>query len=458
MLSNLAPEKIEELIGIQGYVARGRGIGGVIKLKPEDFLTWEILTDGSNAKEAYESWDGLSKGIGDFILAIMRKRRIDTIRAVTLIAKKLGVKPKTISICGIKDKMSISWQFITIPSSPTLANELRIDETIHVLPLRYTLHKLTSKDLAKNAFEITIRKTSGKHEEAIQIIQELKSRGLPNYYGHQRFGITRPITPIIGRLVMEEKLEEAVITFLTAYSPLESSKNREAREKLSNDFDPAKALEYYPKTLRYERMMLNYLTRKPNDYQGALRSLPLRLRRLMIESVSALIFNKTLSKIISSNLLNELELGDLVIKLDIFGRPEPGRPIEVIRGNIDQIERLVKQGKFGIILPVPGYLSPIPKSRKGELLLKTMKELKIDLKMFRLKTLPEASTRGSLRPIIVSKWDCRPIGMADSSLKLSIRLPPGSYATILLREIMKPENPLTFIGKTVNSDGVNVSG
>ena len=357
MISNLTPEKIEELIGIQGYVAQGRGIGGVIKLKPEDFLTWEILTDGSNAKEAYESWNGLSKGVGDFILAIMRKRRIDTIRAVILTAKKLGVKPKTISICGIKDKMSISWQFITIPSSPTLPNELRIDETIHILPLRYTSHKLTSKNLAKNAFEITIRKTSGKHEEAIQIIQELKSTGLPNYYGHQRFGITRPITPIIGRLIMEEKLEEAVIIFLTAHSPLESPKNRKAREMLSSDFDPAKALEYYPKTLRYERTILNHLARKPNDYKGALRSLPLRLRRLMVESVSALIFNKTLSKIISSNLLNELELGDLVIKLDIFGRPEPGRPIEVVKGNIDRIERLVKQGKFGIILPVPGSVS-----------------------------------------------------------------------------------------------------
>ena len=458
MLSNLTPEKVEEFLGIQSYVTQGRGIGGVIKLRPEDFLTWEILADGLNAREAYESWSGLSRGVGDLVLAVMRKRKVDTIRAATIIAKDLGIKPGMIGVCGIKDKMSISWQFITLPSTSITSNGLKLNETIHLLPLRYTSRKLTSKDLAKNVFEIMIRNIDGDAEEALEIIRELRSKGLPNYYGHQRFGIARPITPIIGRLMMEGKVEEAVITFLTAYSPLESSKNREARKRLSEDFDPRKALEYFPKTLRYERAVLNHLARRPNDYLGALRSLPLRLRRIMVEAVSALIFNKTLSRIVSSNLLSELELGDLVVKLDIFGRPEPGRPVEVVRGNIDRIERLVKQGRYGVVLPVPGYLSPIPKSGKGELFLRVLEELGIDLKMFRLRVVPEASTRGSLRPILVARWGCRLLEADGSSLRLLMELPPGSYATILLREIMKPRSPLAFIGKTVNSDGVNVSG
>ena len=168
MLSNLTPEKVEEFLGIQSYVTQGRGIGGVIKLRPEDFLTWEILADGLNAREAYESWSGLSRGIGDLVLAVMRKRRIDTIRAVILTAKKLGVKPRTISICGIKDKMSISWQFITLPSTSITSNGLKLNEIIHLLPLRYTSRKLTSKNLAKNVFEIMIRNIDGDAEEALE--------------------------------------------------------------------------------------------------------------------------------------------------------------------------------------------------------------------------------------------------------------------------------------------------
>ncbi len=457
ILRDLKPEDVEKLIGIECYVTRSAGVGGVIKLKPEDFQTWEVLVDGLDAKDEYESWKGLSRGVGDLVLAVMRKRRIDTIRAAAAIAKLLEISSSDISACGIKDKMSVSWQFITLPSD-VAQSELKLDTTIHVLPIRYVSRKLTSRNLAKNLFEILVRMVSGSLEDAEACLEELREKGLPNFYGHQRFGIARPITPIVGRYIIEGRLEEAVKAFLADYSPLESPRNMEARKRLSEDFDPAKALQYFPKTLRYERAILNHLARKPGDYLGALRSLPLRLRRILVESVSAQIFNKALSRIASAGLLKELEVGDLVVRLDRFGRPEPGRPIEVTRGNIEQVEKLIRQGRYAIALPVPGYLSPIPRSGKGDILLKVMDELKLEFKMFRLRSIPEASTRGSLRPLIVPKWSCAISEPGESSLRISMSLPPGSYATILLREIMKPETPLAFIGKIVNSGGVEVSG
>ncbi|RLG04957.1 MAG: hypothetical protein DRN61_02010, partial [Thaumarchaeota archaeon] len=81
-----------------------------------------------------------------------------------------------------------------------------------------------------------------------------------------------------------------------------------------------------------------------------------------------------------------------------------------------------------------------------------------EFRMFRLKSCPEASTRGSLRPITVPRWSCKILEFSGSSLKLSIELPPGSYATVILREIMKPKTPLAFIGKTINKDGSEGSG
>ena len=458
MLSNLTPEAIESLLGIEGYVTKTRGIGGVIKLKPEDFLTWELLTDGLDARSAYRSWRGIPKGLGDHILAVMRKKGIDTIRACTMIAKSLGIKPGAIGVCGIKDKMSISWQFITIPSGSMVSHGLRINELIEVLPVSYTERKLTSKMLAKNIFEITIRDSSGDLEEARKCLQELESIGLPNFYGHQRFGIARPITALVGKLLVEGRLEDAVKAFLVEQSPLESTRNREARRMLLEDFDPHQALKYFPKNLRYERAILKHLAEKPGDYLGALRSLPLRLRRLLVESVSALIFNKALSRIISENLLREIEVGDLAIMLDRFGRPEPGRPIEVSSGNLSQVRMLIERRRLAIAIPSPGYLSPIPKSRKGEILLEVMRELNLDLKMFRLKACPEASTRGSLRSIIVPRWSCRASNLDEASIKVFVELPPGSYATVLLREIMKPNTPLVFVGKMINNDELVGSG
>lgn len=457
-LSQLRHEEIEEFMGIRGYVTETTGTGGVIKVKPEDFLTWEILVNGMDARMIYDSWTRYGEGFGDHILAVMRKRGIDTIRASTIIARELNLKPKMISICGIKDKVSISWQFITLPRNSIRPEGLKLGELIHVLPIRDSPRPLNSKFLARNIFEVIIREIRRDLVEVRSCLEELQSKGIPNFYGHQRFGITRPITPIVGKLMMLGKIEEAVKEFLTDSSPLENEGNRRARERLSRDLNFESALEYFPRSLRYEREVLRYLVTHEGDYRDAIRVLPLRLRRLMVESVSALIFNKALSKIISSGELNELEVGDFVVKADVFGRPEPGRAIVVKEGNISQVERLRKTGKLVIALPTPGYLLEAPKSSKGEALLEAMEELEVSPEIFRLKEIPEASTRGSLRPIVVPKWGCEIIYCEERSITLRMSLPPGCYATILLREVMKPRTPLAFIGKMDNNDGMGAWG
>jgi tRNA pseudouridine13 synthase len=446
ILASLTPESVEKFIGIECYVTRGSGIGGVIKSSPEDFQTWEQLVDGLDARSMYESWRGLREGFGDQLLAVMWKRGVDTIRACTILARQLGIRPAQIGVCGIKDKVSVSWQFITLPAWSMRSEGVDVGGVIKVLPIMHVGWRINSERLARNMFEIVIRGPSGGAEAVQTILEELRLKGVPNFYGHQRFGISRPITPIVGRLMIEGRIEEAVKAFLTEYSPLESNENRMARMRLLEDFDPERALEYFPKTLRYERAILRYLARRPGDYLGALRSLPLRLRRLLVESVSALIFNKALSRVIAEDLLDVVEAGDLVVRLDTFGRPEPGRPIMVSEANLQQVVRLIARGKLAVALPAPGYLSPIPRSRKGEILLDILDEMGLELNAFRLKTCPEASTRGSLRPIKITKWSCKISEMDNTSIRLNIELPPGSYATILLREIMKPKSPLVFIG------------
>lgn len=451
-LSQLRPEEVEEFMGIQGYVTKTPGIGGVIKVKPEDFLAWEVLVNGMDARAIYESHVPYDGGFGDHVLAVMRKRGIDTIRASTVVARELGIKPKMISICGIKDKVSVSWQFITLPRNSIKSEGLKLGELIHVSPIRDFPGPLNSKFLAKNVFEIIIREMHRGPAEVHSCLEELRSIGIPNFYGHQRFGITRPITPLVGRMMMFGELEDAVMEFLTDSSPLESEENRRARVRLLENMDPESALQYYPRSLRYEREILKHLVARERDFRGAIRALPLRLRRLMVESVSALIFNKALSKIISAGKLNKVEVGDFVVRIDAFGRVEPGRPIIVREGNIGQVERLRKIGKIAVALPVPGYLLEIPKSGKGEALMEAMEELEISPGMFRLKVIPEASTRGSLRPLVIPKWSCEIIHYGSRSITLRMILPPGCYATALLREIMKPRTPLAFVGKTNNNN------
>ncbi|MCL7394289.1 MAG: tRNA pseudouridine(13) synthase TruD, partial [Thaumarchaeota archaeon] len=256
ILASLTPESVEKFIGIECYVTRGSGIGGVIKSSPEDFQTWEQLVDGLDARSMYESWKGLREGFGDQLLAVMWKRGVDTIRACTILARQLGIRPAQIGVCGIKDKVSVSWQFITLPAWSMRSEGVDVGGVIKVLPIMHVGWRINSERLARNMFEIVIRGPSGGTEAVQTILEELRLKGAPNFYGHQRFGISRPITPIVGKLMIEGRVEEVIKTFLTEYSPLESNENRMARMKLLEDFNPERALEYFPKTLRYERAIL----------------------------------------------------------------------------------------------------------------------------------------------------------------------------------------------------------
>lgn len=452
VLPSLRLEDIEEFIGLKKYVSRHEGIGGVIKNRPEDFLVWEVLETGIDARKLFES-PSFVEGSGDQILCVMKKVKLDSIRAVSLLASKLDIKSKDIKICGIKDKMSVSWQFMTIPSSVS-ENALKdrkiisVDDLIEVKPIKYVRYKLSSRLLRKNVFEVRIRNPKTTETARVEeILKELKNKGVPNYFGHQRFGITRPITPIVGRLILKRRLGEAVAAFISDYSNLESEKNRLVRKELAERWDLEQAIENFPKSLVYERRMIESLIKNPGDYAKCLRALPLRLRRLLVESVGARIFNQALSRIVEEDKLNVVEVGDIVLPLDSSGRADKNRPISATSNNIRQIEKLVKDKKMVVALPTPGYLSPIPRSSKGKILLEVMEEEEIDFKDFKCVDLPEASSKGSLRPIIITKWFCSMVSVADDSLTLEFSLPPGSYATILLREIMKSDNPLSYIGK-----------
>jgi tRNA pseudouridine13 synthase len=213
ILASLTPESVEKFIGIECYVTRGSGIGGVIKSSPEDFQTWEQLVDGLDARSMYESWKGLREGFGDQLLAVMWKRGVDTIRACTILARQLGIRPAQIGVCGIKDKVSVSWQFITLPAWSMRSEGVDVGGVIKVLPIMHVGWRINSERLARNMFEIVIRGPSGGAEAVQTILEELRLKGAPNFYGHQRFGISRPITPIVGKLMIEGRVEEAVKAF-----------------------------------------------------------------------------------------------------------------------------------------------------------------------------------------------------------------------------------------------------
>ena len=134
-------------------------------------------------------------------------------------------------------------------------------------------------------------------EQVAQTMQEINQvGGIPNFYGHQRFGTTRPITHLVGKAILKGDFQEAAMIFLAKPSPDEHPSSRQARTELQETRDFKLALEHFPKQLRYERSMLNYLAEKPDDFTGAFRTLPAKLQALFVQAYQSYLFNRFLSE------------------------------------------------------------------------------------------------------------------------------------------------------------------
>jgi TruD family tRNA pseudouridine synthase len=91
--------------------------------------------------------------------------------------------------------------------------------------------------LLGNNFTITTKYITLPQPEAEalieQTIQELtEAGGIPNYFGHQRFGTTRPITHLVGKSLSQGNFEEATMLFLANPSHTSTS-NQETQDNNS---------------------------------------------------------------------------------------------------------------------------------------------------------------------------------------------------------------------------------
>ncbi len=449
-------EYSDSIWGLEGYATRREGVGGVIKKKPEDFTVWERLFTGFNALDCFQNRRcvGDTTDSGRHALYVVRKMNMETLKAVKLIAGKVGVKPVKVGICGIKDKRSVSYMFASTPrvrNQPEQIVDSYGQSSVEARLVGYVKNKLTSRMLHRNYFDVTIRDAEADKDRVYEILNEIKNLGgFPNFFGHQRFGVIRPVTHLIGRAIVKGDYELAVRTLLFTTTIYESEKHRRIREEAYNLFNMDKSFSHLfdGTSLYYERQVAKWLERNKGDYLAALRSLSSRLRRLFVQAYASYLFNRALSRILNRGIaLNEVEAGDLAVMLDMYGMPA-SRPTLVNLGNRTSWNRLIQQGKAALVIPVIGYATTLPRSSKGEVMREVLEEEKIEPINFKLEATPESSSPGKYRRALVN-----PEGLAidyihDHELCIKFALPRGAYATTILREVMKTKTPLAFLGKS----------
>lgn len=152
------------------------GTGGRLRRALEDFQVDEL--------PLYQP-----EGSGSHAYARVRKRGLTT-RDLVLALVRRGVAEKEVGVAGLKDKHAVSTQWLSVPQRHRAALEALAElEGAEVLELSRHRNKLGIGHLAGNRFTVRVREAAPEAaSRAEAILADLRTRGVPNYFGPQRFG------------------------------------------------------------------------------------------------------------------------------------------------------------------------------------------------------------------------------------------------------------------------------
>jgi len=391
------------------------GIGGRIKEHLDDFRVEEM--------PLYEP-----SGAGTHLYLRVTKAGISTPEAVARLARWLKCRPYDIGVAGLKDARAVTCQRMSVEHvDPSAVGRFR-DAQMSVEPVGLHGNKLRPGHLRGNRFAIRIRGAgAGQLDPARAVLAVLARRGVPNYFGRQRFG-SRGDTAALGEAMVRNDLAEFVALFLGRGQPDDPPDCRAARDAFDTGYLD-RAHKRWPWHYVNERRGLAAYKRKrrPTD---VLRAIDKRIKRLYVSAFQSELFNEVLAARIDG--IDRVLAGDLAQKTDngaIFPveDPEPEQP---------RAERF-DISPTGVVL---GYRSHLADGEPGRIEREVLDRHRIGPDDFQhVGTLRPKGTRRALR-FRLDEPDLS-AGADDHGpyLELKFLAPSGCYATVALREIMKTD-------------------
>jgi len=412
---------LEHLLGMNYYASDTEGIGGKLRDAPEDFLVEEIplIKKGGTS--------------GPFLICRLTKTNWELGHAIKEIAKRLGISHRRIGWAGTKDRNAITRQWISLynVTAEQVAGIHLAD--IMLEPLGQANESLSLGDLLGNHFDIVIRDAEPVDlEQRVHAINTTVSGGIPNYFGLQRFGATRPVTHLVGEWILKGDYEQAVMTYVGLAFDGEAEHVREIRTAFSETRDIKAALSDLPPQMSYERAMLHYLYSHPTDYGGALLELPPKLLSMFVSAFQSYLFNCALSRRFDDGgTLSGPLVGDQLLFAN-------GRTDSVTTSNKHAVSLHLARGRCTIALFMPGKTLVASKSDGDNAIAEILTIHGITSEDFaRASAFVHTRFDGAFRPIALKTE----IGVTidNTAVRLKFSLPPGHYATTVCREFMQAD-------------------
>lgn len=410
-------------------------------------------------------------GPGNYMHFVLYKENRDTMDAVNTICSYLRIHSKAFSYAGTKDKRGKTSQLVSVYRLP-VEKLLTINKKFNMIKVGNIVYKneqIKLGDLLGNKFIVILRQLKGEPELIEKAIKSLSSRGFLNYFGMQRFGTSSVSTHTIGRSLLQSDWKNAVNLILKPR--VEGDENMARSRKIWTDTHDAKrAYENLRNKSSIEGKLFGGLAgNNENDLVNALNAIPRNTRLMYIHSYQSFIWNRVLSKRIQKFGLNVL-VGDLIPRDLEEKRSELDTLASNKKSHVTDVEfvtdeNIQKVSINDILLPLPGHSVIYPENEIKDFYETFLEEDNMNWGSFESKV-RTYSLSGDYRKIIIIptdvKWEIasyddvsKPLAHSDldilqgvpadtestggtlQALKLGLKLPSSSYATMAIREVLK---------------------
>ncbi len=256
-------------------------------------------------------------GQGTHVYFGLQKLGVSTPAAIERVARKIGKPSHEFGAAGLKDAQALTQQTISIEHLDErqlgLLQNFQ-DDRVQILWVSRHTNKIKPGHLAGNRFAIRIRDVDDEQLAACQaVLDVLAARGVPNYFGEQRFG-RRQDNDLLGSALIRGDLDEFARLFLGEPRANDPPDCRRARELFASG-EPQEALKHWPGQYRNERKALAAWIRTKGAARAAFAAVDKFHKRLMVSAFQSLLFNRVLARRIGQI--------DTVIAGDLRKKPIP---------------------------------------------------------------------------------------------------------------------------------------
>ncbi|MFL5395233.1 MAG: tRNA pseudouridine(13) synthase TruD [Myxococcales bacterium] len=386
-----------------------------IKQRPEDF----VVREGFRFEEDPE---------GPVFVYRMDKQKVSTLQALERIGKEFGVRRRDLSVCGLKDKQGRTEQLVGVQGGALAGREVLQTGDLRLKLVGRAREPLSSANITSNRFEVTVRDLSREEAERVpESVREVERVGVVNYFDSQRFGFVKHGQGFLAKHLLRGDFESALKALIATPSELDRSDDAKVKAFWREHWGEWQLRAPHDAAKRYAPI-LRRLREDPRDFQGAFLHVDRRLRMMAVFELQSFVWNEgvrryLLSRVPAAELIGlRYQAGAL-----LFPRALPGA---------------LRDELWSKTFPLLAPDSEIADAAVRDAALPALRAQGLRLQDLRIEGAP-VFFKHEERPLFVRPGKLRvhdpradELNRGRLKINLSFTLPPGAYATLVVRRVL----------------------